>query len=136
MSGPKNVKDADLNVTPPKTEGLYAIKYTSHVKGGHQFNVIWAGKVIPGSPFPVDILEWKHEVKMALHANATNLVQVGQSANVMIVNLSPGLNEKYVTAKCTGEKCGNVEVPFEKVENGSYVVCFTPTVANDYNLEV
>ena len=136
VSGPKNVKDADLSVTPSKTEGLYAVKYTPRVKGGHQFNVTWAGKVIPGSPFPVNVMERKPEVKMALRANATNLVQVGQSANVMMVNLSPDLDEDYVTAKCTGEKCGNVEVPVEKGEDGSYVARFTPTVADDYDLEV
>ena len=136
VSGPKNVKDADLSVTPDETEGLYVVKYTPRTKGPHQFNVTWAGKAVPGSPFPVDVTEKKPEVKNALCADATNLVEVGQPANVQIVNLSPALDEDYVTAKCTGERSGDVEVPVEKEESGSYTVHFTPTVADDYKLEV
>ena len=136
VSGPKDVKDADLSVTPSKTQGLYNVKYIPRVKGGHQFHVSWAGKPVPGSPFPVDVSEKKPEVQRALRADATNLVEVGQPANVSIVNLSPELDEGYVTAKCSGQNSGDVEVPVEKQESGSYIVHFTPTAADDYNLEV
>ena len=136
VSGPKDVKDADLSVTPSEKQGLYDVKYIPRVQGGHQFHVSWAGKSVPGSPFHVYISEKKPEVKKALRADATNLVEVGQPADVLIVNLSPELGEDYVTAKCSGEKSGDVEVPVEKQESGSYIVHFTPTAADDYNLEV
>ena len=136
VSGPKNVKDTDLNVTPSETEGLYAVKYIPRVTGEHQFNITWASKTIPNSPFNVNVSEKKPEFKKAMHADATNLVEVGQPADVMIVHLSPELDEDYITAKCSGEKSGEVEVPIEKQEGGSSIVHFTPTVADDYNLEV
>ena len=136
VTGPKNVKDSDLSVTPSKPEGLYAVNYTPRVKGAHQFNVSWAGKAVPGSPFHVDVFHRKPEIKKALRVDATNLVEVGMPTNVHIVNLSPELDKGYVTAKCMGDRSGDVEVPVERQEDGSYIVNFIPTAADDYNLEV
>ena len=136
VSGPKNLKDSDLNVAPTETEGLFGVKYTPRVKGGHQFNITWSGKTVPGSPFHVDVTEKKPEVKKSLRANATNLVEVGQPADVIIINLRPDIDAGYVTAKCSGVNAGSVEVPVEKKEDGSFVVHFTPTVADDYTLDV
>ena len=136
VTGPKEVKDSDLNVSPTDTEGNYSVKYLPRVVGDHAFHVSWAGAEVPGSPFPVKVIERNPDINKALSVNATNVVEVGQPAEVRLSNLGPNVDEDYVTAQCSGEKSGPAEVTVEKEDDGSYLVRFVPTVADDYNLNV
>ena len=136
VSAPKEVKDSDLQVTPGGKEGLFNVQYTPRVTGPHSFKISWAGTPVPSSPFQVEVLELKPEVKKSLVAEATNLVAVGQPVDVRISNVAESLGPEFFNGSCTGEKSGPASVSVNKAEDGSYHVQFVPTCEDDFTLSV
>ena len=135
-SGPSNGKESDFTVTDNE-DGTYSAEYIPNKKGDHQFDVTWAGKPIPGSPFHVNVSEREAVIKNPLEGSGTvNVIEVGEPIEIRVSNLAEGVDEDYLVAQCAGLKSGAADVSVEKEDDGSYLIRFVPAVADDYTLNV
>ena len=135
-SGPAKGKESDFTVTDNK-DGTYSASYIPNTKGDHQFDVTWAGKPIPGSPFHVGVSEREAVIKKPLEgAGTVNIVEVGEPIEIRVSNIAKDVDQDYLVAQCTGLKSGAAHVAVEKEDDGSFLIRFVPTVADDYTLNV
>ena len=86
VEGPERVCKSDITYTPSE-EGInifYNVSFIPRNPGEHQFIITWAGMPIPLGPYKADITEDKPKCNTLLQ-EATNLFEVGQPANVIVL---------------------------------------------------
>ena len=133
--GPTSGNDADFSATD-NNDGTYSAQYIPNAVGGHSIDITWADTSVPGSPFHIDVLERKPEFKSAMKGDGgVNVIEVGEPIQIRVCNLGD-VDEDYIVAHCLGKNTGEAEVAVEKEDNGSYLIHFTPSVPDDYTLNV
>ncbi len=133
VSGPKEVAESDLQVTPGGKEGLFNVQCIPRVAGTHSFKISWAATPVPGSPFSVNVDELQPEIQKPLVAEATNLVVVGQPVDVRVSGVADSVK---LSANCEGERSGDATVSVQREQDGSQIIHFVPTYADDFTLHI
>ena len=141
VEGPRTISDSDITFAPNEesVDICYNVCYIPQSLGEHQFIITWAGMPIPLGPHKVDITEDKPECMTVLQGEATNMVEVGQPANVIFMNSCTSFDPESISADCEGDKTGKTasDISVQKKENDKmYVVQFTPAVEDDYTFSV
>ena len=135
-SGPEALDESDLNVTDNK-DGTYTAEYTPNAVGEHLFQILWADKAIPGTPFGVTAQDRTPEVENPLQGYpAVNLVEIEQFVPIRVVGVGKLPSKDFLMAGCMGGKTGEAEVSVQQREDGSSVVQFTPALPDNYILNV
>ena len=135
-SGPEALKESDLDVTDNK-DGTYTAVYTPNAPGDHFFQILWDDKAIPGTPFCVTAQDRAPGVENPLHGYpAVNVVEVEQLVPIRVVGVGTLPSMDFLMAGCMGSKTGEAEVSVEQRKDGSSVVLFTPSLPDNYILNV
>ena len=135
-SGPEALNESDLSLTDNKN-CTYTAEYTPNAPGDHFFKILWADKDIPGSPFCVTAQERSPEVQNPLEGYpAVNVVEVGELVPIRVVGVGKLPSKDFLMAGCMGGKTGEAEVSVEQRSDSSSVVLFTPTLPDNYILNV
>ena len=135
-SGPEDLNESDLIVTDNK-DGTYTAEYTPNAPGDHFFQILWADKAIPGTPFGVTAQDREPEVQNPLQGYpAVNVVEIEQLVPIRVVGVGKLPSKDFLTAGCMGGKTGEAEVSVQQRKDGSSVVLFTPALPDNYILNV
>ena len=141
MKGPETVSESDITYSPSKESKdiCYDVCFIPRSLGEHEFIITWSGKLIPLGPYKADITEDKPECKTVLQGEATNMVEVGQPANVIFTSSGTTIDPESISADCEGDITGKTasDISIQKKENEEmYVVQFTPAVEDKYTFSV
>ena len=134
VTPPKKGKDGNLSVVDHK-DGIYMVHHTPEVIGNHVFSVSWDKKKIPQSPVTVNVGKRVPVVKSSL-GSYTNIVPVGDTVNVDVDNVGKHESLDFVRASVKPNKLKSKDAPVIKKKDGKHSVQFTPTVADDYLLNL
>ena len=135
-AGPEALQESDLDVTDNK-DGTYTAEYTPNAVGEHLFQILWADKEIPGTPFSVIARDRTPEIENPLEGYpAVNLVEIEQQVPIRVVGVGKLPSKDFLMAGCMGNKTGEAEVTVEQRKDGSSVVLFTPALPDNYILNV
>ena len=135
-SGPEAINESDLIVTDNK-DLTYTAEYTPNAPGDHLFQILWAEKAIPGTPFCVTAQDRSPEVQNPLQGYpGVNMVEVEQLVPIRVIGVGSLPSKDFLTAHCMGGKTGEAEVTVEGRRDGSSVVLFTPSLPDNYVLNV
>ncbi len=134
VTPPKKGKDGTLSVVDHK-DGIYSVDHIPEVVGNHVFSVVWDKKSVPQSPVSVSVGKKVPVVKSSLGSN-TNIVPVGNTLAIDVDNVGKHESRDFVRAAVKPHKSGSKDAPVVKISEGKHSVEFTPTVADDYILNL
>ena len=135
-SGPEALNESDLDVVDNK-DGTYVAEYTPNAAGEHSFQILWADKPIPGTPFNVVAQDRSPEIQNPLQGYpAVNVTEIEELVPIRVVGVGKLPSKDFLTAGCMGSKTGEAEVSVEQRRDGSSVVLFTPALPDNYILNV
>ena len=132
----------------------YTAELVPNNPGDHEFEVLWSGEPVQGSPFTVSVLE-KEDVNQDINELLDNFMQEtpieetisieelvldemepGQQVDISIDigDVKPGT----LTATCCGEECGNIPIDIVPVglNSNKYQMKFTPPQPDQYKVSV
>ena len=150
--GPGGKERGTLNVGERKDD-TYLVEYIPSAPGKHQFQISWAGKAIPGSPYPLsvrdhtkeELISWLFLVDQLGASQPADLPEEGQRVeihtttdNSLLLRVkaqTPKQKKGVLTATATGEKTGSIKLKSTKTSQDTFEALFSPPAADNYTIE-
>ena len=140
--------DTVLHVNLPKkskkvnikshNDGTYSAQYIPLKPCVYQFEVLFAGRPVTGSPFLIRVQEKEPDMVHILSRHL-NLVGIGKAVDVYF-KLAPGSNLKSIRSSVIGHHTSNRKkantVKIQKCDDDWYRAHFVASVADDFSLQV
>ena len=114
-------------------KGQYRVDVTPKNSGTTNVSICWAGREVPGSPFPMEA-DFKPD-----SSNITTsgpVFEVGSSKPVTMELNAEKAGAGKLKAQCTGEKSKNVPVKIVESQSKVYLISFEPPKPDVYTLWV
>ena len=133
-TSPRKGSDGELTVTDNK-DGTYGVEHVPQLPGPHYFNITWDKKNIPQSPVRLTVGE---RVPVTKHSFGpyTNIVPVGNTVPLDVVNVGKHEEVDFLKVTVQPKQSSSQDRPVIERHEHKSLVRFTPTVADDYILNV
>ena len=132
---PKKSKKVNIK---SHNDGTYSAQYIPLKPCVHQFEVLFAGRPVTGSPFLIRVQEKEPDMVHILSRHL-NLVGIGKAVDVYF-KLAPGSNLKSIRSSVIGHHTSNHKkantVKIQKCDDDWYRAHFVASVADDLSLQV
>ena len=115
-------------------DSTYSAQYVPLQPYTHQFEVLFAGRPVTGSPFLIRVQE-KEPDMVHLLSRHLNLVGIGKAVDVYF-KLAPGSNLSSIVSSVIGRRTPKEEVKIQEVDDDWYRAHFVASVADDFSLQV
>ena len=118
----------DVEVTPPK----YKVAFISSEPDIYKVDVLWSDRPVRGSPFVIDTRPPVHPENVKCGELLFTLPEEPASLTADTSTAGPGT----LTAKCRGDKSGEVDVKVVATSKDAYSISFKPMKEDIYTLSV
>ena len=116
-------------------DGIHTAKFVPIHPAQHQFEIVYAGEHVPGSPFSVLVKQKPPSISHILSSNL-NLILVGKPVDVYFT-LDGDDTPESISATVNGNHTDNAEIKVQSLEGDcEYRAHFVPTNPDDYQIEV
>ena len=133
---PSKGKDGELRIVNNKDK-TFTVNHTPIVVGDHQFQIFWAGRQLPGRLTHIDVTKRQPIVRNSL-AGRVNVVRVGQLVSLHVTNISKDEDKEkdFLQVVLSALENDKDKATVVKQQDGTYLISFTPSQADDYTLSV
>ena len=139
-----------------RKDGTYSVEYTPSIPGKEQFLITWAGKEVPGSPFPFTVRDRAAEVLVSevylvdrvgdlqlvefhsVEAGAISEIAATTDRAILVKVKAQTEQQKKgdITASVRGDRVGHAVVQTSRKSASTFEVTFKPPEADRYTAEV
>lgn len=134
-------------------DGTYSAEFTPEVAGMHELQITWAGKPVPGQPFPLfvrdhskeELLAWLFLVDRLGELHPVEFPQkdhpeiVATTDQALLLRVQARTNEqkkgKFTVTATDTDSDRKYDVDVTKTRNDTFEARFLPTVPQTYNIE-
>ena len=113
-------------------EHLYKVSTIPIKEDKYHLSILWNKHDIPGSPFELNLIPPTFVDRVIVGEPMFKSINEPIEVSVDTSQAGPG----KLTAKCQGEKGGDVPVDIKDSDKGKHVLSFTPTEPDEYNLSI
>ena len=131
-ASPMEEDSAQVNVTS-SGKGHYRVQVTPRKTGTIRISIRWAGKEVPGSPFPMEV-DCKPDSSQITTSGP--VYEVGSSKPVTLELNAEKSGAGKLKASCVGEKGKNVPIKVTESQPKIHVISFEPPKPDVYTLWV
>ena len=121
-----------------KKDGTYTCSYVATETGPHSVEVKWAGKLVPRSPFPVNVAPGVNAQACRAYGPGVEGTDLKEGSPTEFWVETAGAGEGDLAILIRGPKgpLPDSNIVCEAMENNKYHVTYTPPVPGQYSVEV